>query len=50
MIRFYPPLILERRQVDLAVEALAAAIRGARRAPAGDEVTLRGVATRRVKP
>jgi LysW-gamma-L-lysine/LysW-L-ornithine aminotransferase len=50
VIRFYPPLILERRQVDVAVEALAAAIRGARRAPAGDEVTLRGVATRRVKP
>jgi acetylornithine/LysW-gamma-L-lysine aminotransferase len=49
VIRFYPPLILERRQVDVAVEALAAAIRGARRGPT-DEVTLRGVATRRVKP
>jgi len=49
VIRFFPPLILERRQVDVAVEALAAAIRGARRGPT-DEVTLRGVATRRVKP
>jgi acetylornithine/succinyldiaminopimelate/putrescine aminotransferase len=50
VIMFYPPLVMERRQVDVAVEALAAAIRGARRGPAGDEVTLRGVATRRVKP
>jgi acetylornithine/LysW-gamma-L-lysine aminotransferase len=54
MIRLMPPLILERRQADTAVEALAAAIREARRPgqtpESDDEITLPGIPSRIRRP
>ncbi|HYL70832.1 MAG TPA: aminotransferase class III-fold pyridoxal phosphate-dependent enzyme [Candidatus Dormibacteraeota bacterium] len=49
VIRLMPPLVLERRQADEAVETIAAAVRAARRGPGDTEVTLTGVATRSVR-
>jgi hypothetical protein len=53
IIRMLPPLTIERRQIDLAVERLAAAIRevrqSRRRRRLGEtDVELRGVAAPRV--
>ncbi|MBV9101054.1 MAG: aspartate aminotransferase family protein [Candidatus Dormibacteraeota bacterium] len=49
VIRLMPPLILERRQADDAVETLATAVRSARRAAGDTEVSLTGVASRSVR-